>query len=351
MHPTAFHTVFSRLEASVEVVCDAATHVWLCARTRGYFSTSNTLVDERKWTVFVGAEFAPDSEWVSYTRSSPTGECCVFRVDICRRALVIDLPAGSWRRLYALRMVRNILRWELFLGGAIFLHASCVSRAGEGIAILGPSRSGKTTLTLNLLNTGHCGFVTEDDLTVVPQRDGSLLALGWPGCIRVRRHMLPHWPELDSMRYQFAHPANDLEKGLNPDIGLVRIFPEETAVFNPCGVVPEVRLQTCMWVEWGSGGPQVGPLSEDDIWQRLRGSWDILPERKAGARPYYDDGHPRPWKELVFDPFLLKSYGVPVLRKHEQALKSISQSVAGFTFSHGGDMIAAEYLTNNHPPS
>lgn len=350
MHTPAFQTFFTRFEAGVKVVSDEATKAWLCWRTRDYFSSIDTLEEEPRWTVFVGGEFAPDGQWINYTRSSMTGEFCKFRVDIGQRALVIDLPVGRWRDLYALRMVRNILRWELFLRGAVFLHASCVSRAGEGIAILGRCRSGKTTLTLNLLCTGNCDFVTEDDLTILTQRDGSLVALGWPGCIRVRRHMLSHWPKLDAVRRKFVHPANPLEESLNPHIGLLRIYPQEIAALMPCDVIPETKLRTCMWIEWGKGAPQAVSLSSDDVLQRLRCSWDILPERKAGARPHSDNGSPRPWAELVFDPFLLRSYGVPNLEEHKQALAKIAQKVSGFTLSHNSDMLAADYLTNNSPP-
>ena len=53
-------------------------------------------------------------------------------------------------------------------------HASCVSLAGAGILIRGPSASGKSSLTLRLIDEG--AVLVSDDQTVIEVANGELLA-------------------------------------------------------------------------------------------------------------------------------------------------------------------------------
>lgn len=58
--------------------------------------------------------------------------------------------------------------------GTVILHAGCVSLAGRGVLILGPSGSGKSGLALQLMALG-CDLVS-DDRTSVILRDGAAIA-------------------------------------------------------------------------------------------------------------------------------------------------------------------------------
>lgn len=58
--------------------------------------------------------------------------------------------------------------------GTVILHAGCVSFAGRGVLILGPSGSGKSGLALQLMALG-CDLVS-DDRTAVVLRDGAAIA-------------------------------------------------------------------------------------------------------------------------------------------------------------------------------
>jgi hypothetical protein len=330
--------VLTRLKAGVAVISDKDTHSWLRLRTNRYFGWSNVSERDASWQVFAGREFAPSGKWTPYSRQSPTGEFCKYLVDPVARIIVIDLPPGPWRQLYALRVVRNVLRWELFLQGAVFLHASCLAFRGNGIALLGDSRGGKTTMLLNLLQEGQWDYVTEDDLTIVPQADGRLLALGWPGCVRVRRKMLAAFPSILAARQKFTHPANHMEENENPDTGLIRIFPEELASIFGCKIVPETTLDAGVWLQWGDNS-LTQSLSSNDVMQRLRLSWDILPERKPGARPRLLDLKNPEWQKMVFDPFLLEAYGVPSLREHERNLCCVASGIRGLAVCHHGKVV------------
>jgi hypothetical protein len=328
--------VLSRMGIGVQVVSDPLTHSWLKARTSPYFSHSSGSDNGSMWQVIAGSEFAPAGRWKTYYRQSANGERCKYLVDLQAKLIVVDLPLGPWRQLFTLRIIRNIFRWELFLQGAVFLHASCVSIKGRGIALLGQSRGGKTTALLNLLERGHADYVTEDDLTVVAQTNGTFRALGWPGCVRVRRSMIPQFADLQINPHKFTHPANGLEDAMNPDVGLLRVFPEELSSMYGCNIVPEVTLDIGAWCHWNKTQETL-PMSLEETSEGLRLSWDILPERKAGARPGLMDRNKPEWASLVFDPFLLEAYGVPDLKGHELTLHQIAENMRGFKVFHCGE--------------
>ena len=291
-----------------------------------------------RWTIIGGREFARTAHSVVYTRASPTGEACNFYVDRGLRQIVVDLPIGAWRQLFVLRMIRNVLRWELFREGAIFLHACCVEREGKGIIFLGRSRSGKTTLTLNLIRNRGWQFVAEDDLTLFRLPGRQLLALGWPGCLRMRRSMLAFYPELVAKASEFAHPANSLEQNLDPEHALLRIFPEELNQSLGCQVAPQVVPKAFVWVKWGAC-QTMRPIPAQETLERLFQSWDILPERKPGVRPDASNAKSSTWSKFVFDQFLLGHYQVPDLHPHKETLRVIAGNVPAYSLTHcGGDV-------------
>tara|TARA_B110000908_G_scaffold137271_1_gene162849 strand:+ start:248 stop:679 length:432 start_codon:yes stop_codon:yes gene_type:complete len=57
---------------------------------------------------------------------------------------------------------------------SVILHATCVSIAGRGVLIMGPSGSGKSSLALQLIALGAA--LISDDRTVVRFEDSTLIA-------------------------------------------------------------------------------------------------------------------------------------------------------------------------------
>jgi hypothetical protein len=69
--------------------------------------------------------------------------------------------------------------------GLVELHASCVARNERGLILLGPTRSGKSTLAMALTEAGF-RFLS-DDRTFCSLRRSKLLAYGLPRPLKLRR--------------------------------------------------------------------------------------------------------------------------------------------------------------------
>jgi hypothetical protein len=69
--------------------------------------------------------------------------------------------------------------------GLVELHSSCVSIDGRGLLLMGPSRSGKSTLAKALSDAG-CGWLSDDRVFCSLNR-GNLRAWGLPRPLKLRR--------------------------------------------------------------------------------------------------------------------------------------------------------------------
>jgi hypothetical protein len=68
--------------------------------------------------------------------------------------------------------------------GVIELHASCVAKGDDGLILMGPSRSGKSTLAMALAELGF--RVLSDDRTFCRLKESRLLAYGVPKALKLR---------------------------------------------------------------------------------------------------------------------------------------------------------------------
>ncbi len=69
--------------------------------------------------------------------------------------------------------------------GLVELHASCVARDQNGLILIGPSRSGKSTLAMALSEAGF--RLLSDDRTFCSLKQGKLLAWAMPRPLKLRR--------------------------------------------------------------------------------------------------------------------------------------------------------------------
>lgn len=69
--------------------------------------------------------------------------------------------------------------------GLVELHASCVAREQQGLVLIGPSRSGKSTLAMALIEAGF--RLLSDDRVFLSLKSGQLLAFGLSRPLKLRR--------------------------------------------------------------------------------------------------------------------------------------------------------------------
>ncbi len=84
-----------------------------------------------------------------------------------------DAGEEAWQRL----LIAQVLPFAAVLNGLEVFHASAVVIDGQAVAFVGPSRSGKTSLALELCRHG-ASFLADDVLAL--ERDGTVL-VGHPG--------------------------------------------------------------------------------------------------------------------------------------------------------------------------
>jgi hypothetical protein len=91
--------------------------------------------------------------------------------------------------------------------GLVELHASCVARGQEGLVLIGPSRSGKSTLAMALIESGF--RLLSDDRTFLSLKDAQLRAFGLSRPLKLRKDAVSWFEELCD------HEPTDLQGGEN----------------------------------------------------------------------------------------------------------------------------------------
>jgi hypothetical protein len=121
------------------------------------------------------------------TRSSMLADLRTRRV-IGRVSAAMATDSTHWKRII-FPMLLSILAGSV---GLVELHASCVARDQRGLLLLGPSRSGKSTLAMALTEAGF-RFLS-DDRTFCSLRRDELLAWSLPRPLKLR-HEAAAWFE------------------------------------------------------------------------------------------------------------------------------------------------------------
>jgi hypothetical protein len=324
-----------RMGILVTIIADPETASWVRFRSNQYFEvhTCNKMARRNDWIVFSDHSFVPrgmayeDQEIVN--EDGGTISC---RHNVSKRLVSLSVKDQQWRQLYVLRIVRSIFRWELFKAGAVFLHANALSFDNNVVALMGRRASGKTNLALELLRDGEWNFTTEDDLTIVTTGD-QILALGWPGCFRVRLVTLSEFPRLDSNKHKFLHPTNRRWAKKDNLHNRLNIFPEELQRIFPFTIQSDGKLSALIWLDDEVSAEMPRQLTTLETLERLRNSWDVLPERKPGTNPRGATPLPSFTTENTFYPFLAEAYGCRVSDGARALLERVSHAIPGYLIS------------------
>ncbi|MET7641166.1 hypothetical protein [Streptomyces sp. NPDC005438] len=203
-----------------------------------YFTLQEGAVDTAEWEVTDRTHGTPPDDAV---RESVTaqGEVSVdYAVDHADRRLYHLAPRGeAWVTQSLLRATRAIHRSTASRRGDVFLHAGIVELNGAGVALVGGSRSGKTSLIMASVLNGSGLMVCNDDVSLTADADGAgVTGMGWPRSISVRLDtldLLLGTDRAEAVRATLSHPANRTlvrlrESGVEPH-GTALLYPWEYA--------------------------------------------------------------------------------------------------------------------------
>ena len=252
------------------------------------------------WTIYIDPEHIPrDSRLQEVAEDSPDGPGTRVFMDGQNRLIAMNQPAHSWRILYALRMIRNVLRWQLYEQAALFMHGGLVGLGNKGIAFMGGKKSGKTSSILALLNSSTARYCSNDDLTLVIEGT-AVRALGWPRSLCIRKDSLyalqavnPHYVTIIE---KLKHPSNRYAElnatgeAASPSLG-VYFFPKEIAFAAGGGIESELPLSMIVFPKFtGREGQQarLDRLHPAEALELLMQNQEMYPEKYCGfLREYF----------------------------------------------------------------
>lgn len=135
-----------------------------------------------------------------------------YAVDTTTRAVYHVAPLGrDWVVQSLVRATRAIHRSVATRTGAVMLHAGLMKVRERGVAVVGASRAGKTSLIMASVLEGLARPVCNDDVGLVLDPAGGVRGHGWPRSVSVRLdtlQVLLGSARADEVVTSLRHPAN-----------------------------------------------------------------------------------------------------------------------------------------------
>ena len=156
-------------------------------------------------------------------------------------------------------VLNTILTNLLTSAGFAMLHCTGLLRNGHAVLLMAPHNSGKSTTALRL-TLGGFQLISDSQIYISPFHDGIAL-LGFPvGRARLRRDMLPHFPQL----HDFLRPeAVRDEMKFSFDL---RDF-DKTLVYEEALTVNTVDL--CLLTRSGTADTSLTPTTHEAVWNAV----------------------------------------------------------------------------------
>ncbi|MFE3578236.1 phosphoenolpyruvate carboxykinase (ATP) [Streptomyces vinaceus] len=277
--PTHRYTVRSQV-AATGLTCPppVAEHI---ARLAGpYLSVEPGPGPAGSWQAVAGVEPPPGAV---PEEVAALGEVAVrYAVDHAHRTLYHRTPHGEdWTTQSLLRATRAIHRSAASRQGMLFLHAGLVELEGLGIALVGGSRAGKTTLVMTSVLHGGATMVCNDDVSLSAEPDGGrVLGVGWPRSVSVRLDTLDLLfgrEKAQGVLSRLTHPANRTLGSLRAsgveEHGTALIYPWEYAALLDTPVGRSARVDAIVHLGLAdspsdTGVADVPPAARADLLER-----------------------------------------------------------------------------------
>ncbi|MFC7308237.1 hypothetical protein ACFQVC_28955 [Streptomyces monticola] len=197
------------------------------------------------------------------------GEVAVeYAVDHAGKTLFHLAPQGeSWITQSLLRATRAIHRSEASRQGALFLHSGLVELNGVGVALVGGSRAGKTSLIMASVLNGSGVMVCNDDVSLVTHPDErGVTGIGWPRSISVRLDTLDVLfgrQRAQTIRSSLSHPGNETILSLRDSgveqHGTALIYPWEYADLLGTGIGRSLKVEAIVHLGLTDDPAEAGP--------------------------------------------------------------------------------------------
>lgn len=250
-HPYTVRSRFTRTGLS----CTEAVAEQVRQLAAPYLSLELENSSPKSWQVVAGAEPPPHAEAVTVRAQ---GEVAVeYAVDYPSRFLFHVSPReDAWVVQSLLRATRAIHRSTASRHGAMFMHAGLIHFNGKGIALVGGSRAGKTSLIMASVMNGGCQMVCNDDVSLVYGPDSNeVTGVGWPRSISVRLDSLDLLfgrNRSSTIQASLSHPANQTllslrASGIEPH-GTALLYPWEYAELFKTEIKQETKVDALVYL-------------------------------------------------------------------------------------------------------
>ena len=156
--------------------------------------------DNRDFKEMWEDNFEPMPEWIRpharlFAVSDKSKTLRVLYEPMSKTAIVYNCDYYGWIKSIALAVVADFFEDFISEHRRHSIHGSFVDYGGKGVAIVGPSKSGKTTLTYGLLLEKNYNFLT-DDWFFVRLADSDTLVHASEKNSYIRSDLAENWPTL-----------------------------------------------------------------------------------------------------------------------------------------------------------
>lgn len=235
-----------------------------------YFLTSPEIVEAATWTLLL----EPNEHDGPVESDAPVE----VALNLSGKAMMLR-GSQRWLAVHCLRHMRAIDRTEAVRRGALSLHGACVARDDRAIALVGPSRCGKTTAALSIARSINAAMLANDDIVLTGDHNG-WTAQGLARSTGIRVDSLrDHWPSVSKealLGTPNLHPRPPGEK--------VFLVPRELGRIGVRCTPFKVSLVAVVALEVGSAGAALSRVRGADA-EALVEPWiDHTPDR---FRPHF----------------------------------------------------------------
>jgi hypothetical protein len=246
------------------------------------------------WTIFSSIENVNDiKKYNIYNMTSDGEPDNRMLLNLSEKKIIIDQEENIWMIKYVIRMLRNLLRWQLYTHNYFYLHGGIVEIHNVGIAYLGKKKSGKTSSILSMLSISNDGkYITNDDITLY--MDEHIVKLGWPRAMGVRQDtidILKDYPG-NSIKIisTLCHPRHSVNNSSNKELSDVTFFlPSEISRIFNCDVMSETKLKVIIFPKFIDKVEEIAlkRLDKAEAIKYLKENIEIKPDKHSNFLENY----------------------------------------------------------------